>query len=417
MWETGLYAAGAYPPDANFSGDKFFGCPGLGVQYSDYSAGNPTTWSWVFQGGSPSTSNAQNPFVAYNTPGTYSVSLTVTNANGSDTQVFTNYVTVSSSPNAAPSGTGKNFCGPSTVTLNATPSAPGTIRWWNQPAGGSIVGTGNSYTTPSITGTTTYYADEAFTGGNVDFVGELDKTIGGGAMFSASDIRGLYFDVASPVIIKSVQVYASSTGIRTIEIVDKNGSLVTDTTLSIPASATVPATVNINRTVYPGTDYFIKFRGLVDCYRNQAGAVYPYVASTTPSPVTVTGSNAGQAGYYYFFYNWQFQNIVCNTGRTAITATDTCSVIGINDLFASNHIDVYPNPSNGEFTTSFHADNSDNYTVKISNEIGQTVYEERLDNFSGTYSKKIDISSNRKGVYLLSVSNSKNETVKKVLVY
>ncbi len=417
MWESGLYQAGAYPPDANFAANNFFGCPGLGVQFTDYSAGSPTSWNWTFQGGSPVTSTTQNPFVAYNTPGTYSVSLSVTNANGTDAQAFTNYITVSTSPYAAPAGTGKNFCAPGAVSLSVTPAAAGTVRWWNQAAGGSILGTGNSYTTPTISATTTYYVDEAFTGGNTDFVGELDKTVGAGAVFSANDIRGLYFDVASPVVIKSVQVYAQSAGIRTIEIIDQNGSLVTDTTLNIPASASTPATVNINRTVYPGTDYFIKFRGLVDCYRNSAGAVYPYVASTTPSPITITGSNAGQAGYYYFFYNWQFQNIVCNTSRTAITVTDTCSTLGINDLFVNNHIDIYPNPNNGEFTASFNVENSDNYNVKITNQLGQIVYEEHLDNFSGIYSKKINLTAFRKGVYMLSVSNSKNQTVKKVLVY
>ena len=415
MWETTLYQPGSYAPDANFGADKMIGCPGLGVQFSDWSAGQPTSWSWSFPGGNPSSSTQQNPFVAYNTPGTYAVSLTVTNSISSDSQTYNNYITVSNSANAAPTASGKNYCGtpPSSVTLTATPSAPGTVRWWNQPAGGTILGTGNSYTTPAISGTTTYYVDEAFSTSNIDVVGEIDNTIGAGAMFSANDIRGLYFDVLQPIVLNSVQVYCNSTGLRTIEIIDANGNMVTDTTLNITANPTNLQTVTINRTLYPGTNYFIKFRGLVDCYRNSAGASYPY----TSSAVNITNSNAGAPGYYYFFYNWTYTQIVCNTGRTAVTVTDTCTSIGINDLFVTNHLDVYPNPNSGVFTTSFNVTNTDNYTVKITNELGQIVYEEKLDNFSGTYSKKIDIASYRKGVYMLSVSNSKNETVKKVLVY
>ena len=57
------------------------------------------------------------------------------------------------------------------------------------------------------------------------------------------------------------------------------------------------------------------------------------------------------------------------------------------------------------------------YIVKVTNTIGQTVYEEKLNDFSGTYSNKIDIGAFKKGVYMLSVSNSRNETVKKVLVH
>ncbi|MBI3501923.1 MAG: T9SS type A sorting domain-containing protein [Bacteroidetes bacterium] len=412
VWESTLYTPGAYAPMANFGADKYIGCPSMGVQFTDYSAYQPTSWSWSFPGGTPSTSTQQNPFVVYNTPGTYNVSLTVTNANGSDTKTVNTYITVSTSPYAAPSATGKNFCAPSTVTLNATPAAPGTVRWWDQPAGGNLLGTGNTYTTPTLTTTTTYYVDESFPSGSSYNVGELDNTIGAGAMFTANDIRGLYFDVTKPVIINSVQVYCNSTGVRTIEIIDANGNLVTDTTLNINAAPSTLQTVTINRTVYPGTSYFIKFRGTVDCYRNSAGAVYPY---TSPD-INITNSNAGLPGYYYFFYNWTYTEIVCNTARTSVTVTDTC-LTGMNDLFANNYMDVYPNPSNGVFNVAFHIDNTDNYVIKVANAVGQTVYEEKLENFSGTYSNKINLASMRKGVYLLSVSNSKNQSVKKVLIY
>ncbi len=189
MWESTLYAPGAYAPDANFTANNLIGCPGLGVQFTDYSAGSPTSWSWSFPGGSPSTSTQQNPFVAYNTPGTYSVSLTFTNANGNNTESFTNFITISSSPNAPPTASSYTICGPATVTLTATPSAPGTIRWWNQAAGGTILGTGNSYVASNIWGTQTLYVDEAFSAAGIDFVGATDKSIGAGDMFTASDIR------------------------------------------------------------------------------------------------------------------------------------------------------------------------------------------------------------------------------------
>ena len=414
MWEGGLYTPGAYAPSANFGANNFIGCPGLGVQFTDYSAGMPTSWSWTFQGGNPSTSTAQNPFVAYNTPGTYSVSLTVTNANGNDTKTFPGLITISNSPNAAPTSAGdKKFCGATAVTLSVTPSVPGNVRWWNQAAGGSIVGTGNTYTTPATTGDKTYYADEAFTSTATDVVGADDNTMGAGAMFSASDIRGLYFDVLEPVIINSVQVYCNSAGPRTIEIVDSKGNVVTDTTVTLTANASALQTVTINRTLYPGTDYMMKFRGSVDCYRNSAGAAFPY----TSSAINITNSNAGSPGYYYFFYNWNYTKIVCNTARTPVTALDTCSPTGVTALTEEYHVNVFPNPSTGEFTASLSFKNSDNYSIKITNQLGQIVYEEKLNNFVGNYSKKINLSSFGKGVYMLRVSNSKNEAVKQILIH
>lgn len=47
-------------------------------------------------------------------------------------------------------------CDPGSLTLQATASA-GTINWYDQNAGGNLVGSGPSFTTPIINATTTYY--------------------------------------------------------------------------------------------------------------------------------------------------------------------------------------------------------------------------------------------------------------------
>lgn len=84
-----------WPPNAAFTSNVTTVTAGGSVTFTDQSVYNPTTWSWTFQGGTPATYVGQNPPpIVYNTPGTYSVSLTVTNANGSDTQTNLNYITV-----------------------------------------------------------------------------------------------------------------------------------------------------------------------------------------------------------------------------------------------------------------------------------------------------------------------------------
>jgi hypothetical protein len=45
------------------------------------------------------------------------------------------------------------------------------------------------------------------------------------------------------------------------------------------------------------------------------------------------------------------------------------------------------------------------------------VYEEALNNFSGSYSNDLDISSYGKGIYMLSISGSKSVEAKKLIVY
>jgi PKD repeat protein len=67
-----------YPPLA---------CTGTTVMFKDNSGGAPVTnWEWTFQDGEPATSNQQNPTVSFTSPGWKSVSLTVSNANGSHTK-------------------------------------------------------------------------------------------------------------------------------------------------------------------------------------------------------------------------------------------------------------------------------------------------------------------------------------------
>jgi PKD repeat protein len=87
-------SSGPTPPTANFTGTPTTVITGNSVSFTDTSSGDPTSWSWTFEGGTPSTSTAQNPTVTYNTIGNYDVSLTVTNSEGSDTETKTNYITV-----------------------------------------------------------------------------------------------------------------------------------------------------------------------------------------------------------------------------------------------------------------------------------------------------------------------------------
>jgi hypothetical protein len=68
---------------------------------------------------------------------------------------------VTATVNAIPTITGTtpgNICVSGTTTLGATASA-GTINWYAASTGGASLGTGTSYTTPSISTTTTYYVD------------------------------------------------------------------------------------------------------------------------------------------------------------------------------------------------------------------------------------------------------------------
>jgi PKD repeat protein/photosystem II stability/assembly factor-like uncharacterized protein len=94
LWESPIFNAGNSAPLANLLADKTDPVVGDTVFFSDISAGSPTSWNWSFPGGNPLSSTIQNPFVIYSSEGVYDVSLTVTNAFGSDSTTKTAYVNV-----------------------------------------------------------------------------------------------------------------------------------------------------------------------------------------------------------------------------------------------------------------------------------------------------------------------------------
>jgi len=85
-------------PVSNFSASQSVFCEGGGcINFFDSSSGNPTSWKWLFPGATPNMSNQQNPTgICYNNPGTYPVTLIVTNATGTDTLTISPMIFVSS---------------------------------------------------------------------------------------------------------------------------------------------------------------------------------------------------------------------------------------------------------------------------------------------------------------------------------
>lgn len=86
---------------AGFTADETDICEGGQVQFTDQSTGNPNSWSWTFEGGTPATSTEQNPVVTYETPGSYDVSLTVASGAANNTITSPDIITVNPFPDVS----------------------------------------------------------------------------------------------------------------------------------------------------------------------------------------------------------------------------------------------------------------------------------------------------------------------------
>ncbi len=82
------------PPVADFASDKSTLTADGSINFTDISTNNPNSWSWTFEGGTPASSTAAKPVVAYKIAGKYDVTLVVRNAYGSDTKIKIDQITV-----------------------------------------------------------------------------------------------------------------------------------------------------------------------------------------------------------------------------------------------------------------------------------------------------------------------------------
>ncbi len=125
-------------PTANFSASDSTLCTGQCISFTDLSTNTPTGWTWYFQGGTPATSNVQNPpNICYNTPGTYNVTLVASNANGQDSVVKSSFITVANCPTPVAnwSSSDSTFCVGNCINFtDLSSNSPTSWNWYFQGA-------------------------------------------------------------------------------------------------------------------------------------------------------------------------------------------------------------------------------------------------------------------------------------------
>lgn len=115
-------AAVPVAPTANFTATPLSGNAPLTVVFTDTSTGSPTGWSWDFANDGVYDSTEQNPTHIYSGVGTYSVKLRATNAQGSDTETKSAYITVVAPGLPVVDFTGTPLSGAVPLTVTFTPT-------------------------------------------------------------------------------------------------------------------------------------------------------------------------------------------------------------------------------------------------------------------------------------------------------
>jgi len=265
-------------------------------------------------------------------------------------------------------------CGTGTVTLTATPSSclSSTVSWWDAATNGNmatgVTPPGTSFTTPSISTTTTYYAQENFTGGLTSL----------GATSLVTNNYGLVFDLSEQIVLNSVQVNAISGGNVTIQLQNNAG-----TTISTSASTAVSTgtnTIALNWTIPAGSGYrLLKNAGV------NLGTTNPFTTWPVGFDVgSITSSYEGGVvtSKYDYFYNWSisrdrvaaiatigspiisgFAGSRCGAGTVVLGAVASAGNINWYDASTggtqvANNTSTYTTPSLST-TTTYYVDATD----------------------------------------------------------
>jgi hypothetical protein len=380
-------------PTVGVAGDLVF-CEGESVTLTSTPA---ASYSW--------SDGSTTQSIAATQTGTYSV--TIQGVCG----LFTS-TTIDVEVLAAPAPIGQGASGPlpSSVVLSATGN---NLSWYDQQTGGTLLGTGPTYTTPVLSATTTYWVDATtvYTGA----VNNSGMYTHQGTLYSGNTTNAVtYFSVNVPCRLVSVKVFTDTPGDRQIEL--RDGTTVLESLLaSVPIDS---SRITLNFDLVPGINYSLATNGTVNntnfgfnsprLQRSSQGVTYPY---EIPDVLSITGNNQGGSWYYYFF-DWEVKepDFNCVSERVPVIADITTS-LAQNPGAAG--ISLYPNPASNMVT--IRVPGAGNTLVDLIDVTGRLIKTGEF-NAGSEGIINLDLDNVAKGYYQLRIKNSEGETTKQLTV-
>jgi len=361
------------PPVADFVANSTSVPPATTIDFTDLSTNSPTSWAWTitpatgwaFAGGTDATS--QNPQVTFNTDGLYTIELTATNTDGSDTETKVDYIeviTATSAPVTNFTASATTVAPAATVNfVDLSTNAPTSWAWTITPATGWVFagGTNANSQNPEVTFNTIGFYTVELTATNL---------IG-----SDTETKTDYIEVVNPVAAPVADFSADNTTIETGEMVS-----FTDLSTNTPTSwawSITPAT------------------GWVFTGGTSASSQNPEVNFTAAGDYTIQLVAANMGG----------SDIEIKTNFIEVT-----DVTGVEEQQLSL-VSIYPNPVSESLTIDLTALTSPVLFIELTDLSGRIVYSQA----NPVGKLQVDLSTEASGVYTVRISTATTAIVEKVI--
>ncbi len=409
-------------PNAGFTANTTTGCSALTVQFKDLSSGTATSWLWIFSGGNPSTSTAQNPTVTYSTPGVYDVTLVASGPGGTSTFTQSGFITVTSTPGVdfAPVVNGTS------VTFNNSSTNANSYLW-------SFGDNSNSVEENPIH---TYAAPGTYTV-------TLTATNNCGTVSSTKTV-----EIAGAAPNANFKTAGDQVGCLpfTVTFDDLSSGNPTSWNWSFPGGTPSTSTLQKPTVTYAqagtydvtleagnqwGTNTVTKNK-IIEV-QSFPSAAFTYTANGGTVTFTNGSSNATQ-------YLWNFGDNTSSTEANPthtytangiytvlLTALNPCgaaplekqiviSIIGTEEQNWLSYFRLYPNPNEGRFAVEMRGEAANEVEFILFNALGQQIRRDVSDFNSGALMQKLDYGQLPAGVYNLHIQAGQRVMQVKVTV-
>ncbi len=379
LWATSnLIATGTYTttpvscaPKADFHPNRYMVCEGGTITFTDDSwNGNVVSRVWQFPGGSANSYTSANPIVTYNAAGQYNVTLTVTNANGSDSITKIGYVIVGNAYGEVVGPIQEGF--ESTTVLNGgwyVVNHNNDNIYWHQTTAGSLTGTG-SIVLDNYTNTTGEVDDLISPQYDLRFMTGITMTF---KVAFASTIQDTGY------ITEKLRILGSTNcGQSWVQITSRAGATL------------------LSAGLVPG--YFIPTNDPQIWKLITVTIPNTYAASRTRFKFEWTGGEFGNEFYI------DDLNISSNN-------------VGINEVSTVTYFDLFPNPAQDNSTIKFAVKESQQVKISITDLNGRIVQQISDETFSqGEHVVAFSTAELASGMYLVTVDDGTTRQVKKLAV-